>query len=86
MCKKTCGKCVPYSNRPASASAPTKQSITPIMIEPVEATTQPMTTVDEHGFNPSQMREIQRPNSHASFPCEKDQARYNIVHCYLTVV
>ena len=87
MCEKTCGRCVPnYAPQKAtwkpkvtaSASASAKATVAtaaPIIVEIDEPTTQPMTTLDEHGFNPAQMREIQRPNSHDSFPCEKDQAR-----------
>ena len=87
MCEKTCGRCVPIYNKPkppqkatvsASASASASVNVAtmaPIVVEIDEPTTQPMTTLDEHGFNPAQMREIQRPNSHDSFPCEKDQAR-----------
>jgi len=88
MCEKTCGRCVPNYGAPkewkpkvtASASASAKATVNvataaPMIVEIDEPTTQPMTTLDEHGFNPAQMREIQRPNSHDSFPCEKDQAR-----------
>ena len=87
MCEKTCGRCVANYGTPkpkvtasASASASAKATVdiataAPMIIEIEEPTTQPMTTLDEHGFNPAQMREIQRPNSHDSFPCEKDQAR-----------
>lgn len=85
MCEKTCGRCVPDYGAPKpkvtasandSAKAAVNISTMAPMVEIDEPTTQPMTTLDEHGFNPAQMREIQRPNSHDSFPCEKDQARY----------
>jgi len=89
MCEKTCGRCVPNYGAPkewkpkvtASSNASAKATVNvataaPMIVEIDEPTTQPMTTLDEHGFNPAQMREIQRPNSHDSFPCEKDQARY----------